>query len=96
MGQKIQKRHVLPLSLTLVTKIILEESFNSNDYLTVASLVELAKANNVKILEAARSDLKIDLTDGRVKNRAPYSSAFSFVDELPFLNRHVAYTVLGA
>ena len=86
MGQKIQKRHVLPLSLTLVTKIILEESFNSNDYLTVASLVELAKANNVKILETARSDLKIDLTDGRAKNRAPDSSAFSFVDELSFLN----------
>ena len=71
MGQKIQKRHVLPLSLTLVTKIILEESFNSNDYLTIASLVDLAKANNVKILETARSDLKIDLTDGRAKNRAP-------------------------
>lgn len=86
MGQKIQKRHVLPLSLTLVTKIILEESFNSNDYLTIASLVDLAKANNVKILETARSDLKIDLTDGRAKNRAPDSFAFSFDDELPFLN----------
>ena len=86
MGQKIQKRHVLPLSLTLVTKIILEESFNSNDYLTVVSLVELAKANNVKILETARSDLKIDLTDGRAKNRASDSFEFSFDDELPFLN----------
>lgn len=86
MGQKIQKRHVLPLSLTLVTKIILEESFKSNDYLTVVSLVELAKANNVKILETARSDLKIDLTDGRAKNRAPDSLEFSFDDELPFLN----------
>lgn len=40
----------------------------------------------MKILETARSDLKIDLTDGRAKNRAPDSSAFSFVDELPFLN----------
>ena len=56
LGQKIQKRHVLPLSLTLVTKIILEDSFNSNDYLTVASLLELAKAKNVNILETARSD----------------------------------------
>ena len=86
MGQKIQKRHVLPLSLTLVTKIILEESFNSNDYLTVASLVDSAKANNVKILETTRSDLKIDLTNGRAKNRALDSFEFSFVDELPFLN----------
>lgn len=40
----------------------------------------------MKILETARSDLKIDLTDGRAKNRAPDSSAFSFDDELPFLN----------
>ena len=86
MGQKIQKWHVLPLSLTLVTKIILEEGFNSNDYLTVASLVDLAKANNVKILEAARSYLKIDLTYGRAKNRAPDSFEFSFVHELPFLS----------
>lgn len=40
----------------------------------------------MKILETARSDLKIDLTDGRAKNRTPDSFAFSFVDELPFLN----------
>lgn len=77
---------LITASLTLVTRIILEESFNSNDYLTVASLVKLAKANNVKILETARSDLKIDLTDGRAKNRAPDSLAFSSDDELPFLN----------
>ena len=43
-------------------------------------------ANNVKILETARSDLKIDLTDGKAKNKAPDSSAFSFDDEFPFLN----------
>lgn len=40
----------------------------------------------MKILETARSDLKIDLTDGKAKNRAPDSSAFSIDDELPFLN----------
>ena len=49
-------------------------------------LVDSAKANNVKILETTRSDLKIDLTDSRAKNRAPDSFAFSFDDELPFLN----------
>lgn len=37
-------------------------------------------------METARSDLKIDLTNGRAKNRVPDSFEFSFVDELPFLN----------
>ena len=54
--------------------------------MTVASLVDSAKANNVKILETTRSDLKIDLTNGRAKNRALDSFEFSFVDDLPFLN----------